>query len=278
MYNKCFPFHFISHTIYLKAGTPQGSPLSPLIYLIYVNDFPEAMNDFCSTSQFADDTALFSAAYTKSFAMNKIQKSVDMLEGWCRRWRVKLNASKSNLVFFSRLPDSDTENHKIALFNDTISPIKSARFLGVEFDEKLNFNRHFTDLHTRAVKRLSVLRAVVRAGVDKNVAMRLYKTYILPIMEYGSISFIAAPKLNLDKLQKVQNEAIRVCLKLPSYIRIDLLHESAGLEPIATRLKKHNLHLLSRMLNQNEHVRDLCSTQPDLSHLCPKSPLDTLLQ
>ena len=200
-----------------------------------------------------------------------------MLEGWCRRWRVKLNASKSNLIFFSRLPDLDPENLKIALFNDTISPVKSARFLGVEFDEKLNFSKHMADLHSRATRRMNVLRAVSRAGVDRNTAMKLYKTYIQPVMEYGSISFIAAPQLNLQRLQKIQNEAIRVCLKLPSYIRTDLLHESAGLEPIASRLKKHNLHLLSRMLNLNEHVRELCSLQPDMSSLRPKSPLDILL-
>ena len=266
-----------SNKILIKAGTPQGSPLSPLIYLIYVNDFPKAMNDICSTSQFADDTALYATAYTKRFAAAKVQKSVDMLEGWCRRWRVKLNASKSNLVFFSRLPDPDPENLKIALFNDTISPVKSARFLGVEFDEKLNFRNHITDLQSRAARRINVLRAVSRAGVDKKTAMKLYKTYILPIIDYGSISFIAAPSLNLEKLQKIQNEAIRVCLKLPSYIRTDLIHESAGLEPVITRLKNCNLRLLSRMLNQNEHVRDLCSSQPDLSHLCPKSPLDALL-
>ena len=107
--------------------------------------------------------------------------------------------------------------------------------------------------------------------------MKLFKTYILPILEYGSLSFIAAPKLNLEKLQKIQNSAIRVCLKLPRYIRISLLHECAGLEPIYDRLKRVNVKLLNSMSNHNEDVRDLIVSQPELSHLCPKSPLDHII-
>ena len=156
-------------------------------------------------------------------------------------------------------------------------PVKSARFLGIEFDEKLNFSKHIDEVEARANKRLNVIRAVTRAGVDKCVAMKLFKTYILPILEYGSLSFIAAPKLNLEKLQKIQNSAIRVCLKLPRYIRISLLHECAGLEPIYDRLKRVNVKLLNSMSNHNEDVRDLIVSQPELSHLCPKSPLDHII-
>ena len=53
-----------SKKVTLNAGTPQGSPLSPLIYIIYVNDFPEEIKETCSLSQFADDSAIWTSAYT----------------------------------------------------------------------------------------------------------------------------------------------------------------------------------------------------------------------
>ena len=179
-------------------------------------------------------------------------------------------------MIFSRLHETVTENYKIALFNDTIEPTSSAKFLGIEFDEKLNFAKHCENILGRANKRLNVLRVTTRAGVDKDVAMRLYKTYVLPLIEYGSISFIAAPKPTIDKLQKIQNEAIRICLRLPRYIRVDLLHEYAGICTIRQRLEKLNTKLLSSMMNNNEDIRELMRNHDSIHDIKPRSPHDVL--
>ena len=106
--------------------------------------------------------------------------------------------------------------------------------------------------------------------------MKLYKTYILPLLEYGSIAFLAAPISHLEKLQKVQNEGIRICLGLPRYIRINLLHECAGLDKVEDRLKKLNQRLLQTMSRENADVRILVENRHLLANLNPKSPLDKL--
>ena len=124
MYEGC-----VSHKVFLKAGTPQGSPLSPLIYIIYVNDYPESIQDNCSLSQFADDTALWTTTYTRNKAITNLQGALNRLEGWCRRWRVRLNGEKSNLLFISRGKNFDKENYALHLFNDVVRPVEKAKFL-----------------------------------------------------------------------------------------------------------------------------------------------------
>ena len=272
LYEGCY-----SQTVNLKAGTPQGSPLSPLIYIIYVNDYPEEIQKLCSLSQFADDTALWTSAYTRSHSIRKLQRALNLLESWCRKWRVKLNGEKSNLLIIQRNRDLVEENYALQLFDDIIRPTNSAKFLGVEIDRILAFKKHFDSILDCASRRLNVLRVLASNGTDAPTLMRLYKIYVRPIIEYGSVTFMSAPKTQLSRLQQMQNEAIRICLRLPRYIRTELLHEYASIEPIFVRLVMLNGKLLNTMKSKNSHIETLVNdhvSPTDNRHL---SPLDNLL-
>ena len=227
--------------------------------------------------QFADDTALWSSAYTESFALYKLQKSLNLLEGWCRRWRVKLNGDKSKLVLIARTREKSGENHALHLFNDVIRPVPCAKFLGVEIDKNLSFKNHVDSICKRANTRLNVLKVLSRSGTDAATLMRIYKIYVRPIIEYGSIAFLAAPKSQLSRLQSIENDAIRICLRLPKYIRNNLLHDYASLKPFTERLFDLNFSLLGKMVNHNVHVRKLVQEYTSPFDNCHFSPLDLVI-
>ena len=133
------------------------------------------------------------------------------------------------------------------LFDNIIRPTNSAKFLGIEIDGLLSFKKHTDSVLDRASRRLNVLRVLASNGTDAPTLMRLYKIYVRPIVEYGSAAFMSAPKTQLSRLQHIQTEAIRICLRLPRYIRTDLLHEYAAIEPIFVRLLMLNGKLLNIM-------------------------------
>ena len=245
---------------------------------MYVNDYPQSIQENCSLSQFADDTAMCTSAFTRAFAIRKLQNSLNILEGWCRRWRVRLNGEKSNLLFISRTRDKDDENYSLHLFDDIVRPVESAKFLGVTIDSKLSFKKHFESICNRASKRLNVLKVLSNAGVEAPILIRLYKCYILSLFEYGCPSFVAASKEQMNNFQKTQNSAIRVCLSLPSYIRTSLLHEYASMETVKERLCTLSTKLVARMTTHNEHISELVMNHDPANNNRHVSPLDILLR
>ena len=272
---QVFEKNISSGVINLGAGTPQGSCLSPLIYIISVNDLPTGDHHDVSQSQFADDIAVYGSADTDLAAVRKIQKAVNDIEIWCRKWRVKLNGEKSKLVIISRKREKSNENLCILLFNDVVRPTSKARFLGLEINETLSFKEHILDLSLRAEKRLNILRILAWGGTEPRTLIRLYKTYCRSLFEYGCVAFLHVPNSTLEIMQKIQNKAIRIALRLPMYISIDLLHKYACLPRIKERLHQLGSSLLGKMVTNNEVIKKLVknreTSQPH------RSPLDIIL-
>ena len=141
---------FLSDKISPVAGVPQGSVLSPLLFLIYVNDLPRPHHRQNSKSQFADDTAaLWAASKNVQFAAKLLHKDLRKLAKWCAKWRIKLNPEKTKVIIFSRSSLSRNSEPLLKLYGERLKIYPQVKFLGITFDSKFTFQKHFEEILLR---------------------------------------------------------------------------------------------------------------------------------
>ncbi len=92
-----------------------------------------------------------------------------------------------------------------------IPVVKETKFLGVIFDSKLSFIPHIKYLKAKSHKALNLLKVVSRFnwGADR-VVLRLYRALIRSKLDYGSIVYGSARKSNINMLDHIHHQGIRI--------------------------------------------------------------------
>ena len=249
-----------------KAGTPQGSVISPLIFLLFINDILDQLPPGVKASLFADDLALWVSDENLEEANRKLQDALNILTDWTRRWKLKINVGKCESVFFSMAPKEARWQPHLTIDNQEIPYNRNPTFLGIKFDRTLSFRPHVENLQAKLQKRMNVLRNLAGRswGMGKEDLRAVYLTYISSAIEYCGAAYLpATPKTILNKLQVIQNTAARIITGCCRDSPTDLLNVEAELKPITVKSQISAACAYDRSMRLPE---DNPSNEPAKSH------------
>ena len=254
----------ISSKIELKAGTPQGSALSSLLFIFYVNDTPKPPPGVL-ISKFADDMAAWTIQKQEKRAEKLIQKHLDSLSEWCNKWKIKLNPSKTQVGLFTN--SNNTKEITLNLGRVPLTVSNEIKFLGLTFDRKLTWRHHIDNVRHRMWLRINAIKAISgrNLGMQSKTLIHLYKMWIRPIALYGAPAYYSAAKTHINKIQVIQNSALRIALRRTRRTHIEDLHQEGSLTPLKAEAvrsshrfieKKVDDSLIQRLLIEHKIMLD----------------------
>ena len=197
----------------LDQGFPQGSSISPLFFLIFINDIDADQNADTTASLFADETAT-GMHDGKIRGSNRVlmQGEINKNLGWTEKWKMSVNAGKTKTIIFCT-PKADTEfDPSFTANGQLISLVGDYPFLGIDVDTGLRFITHINKIVAKCRKRVNIIKCLSSKdwGNSLEAQRTLYLTYIRVALEYDSSSWSPwCADSNIKKLLSFQNVALR---------------------------------------------------------------------
>jgi hypothetical protein len=228
----------------IEAGVPQGSILGPLLFLIYINDLVDDLN--CNVRMYADDTTLYLDYVNPVTGAQQLEDDLRKIERWAETWLVQFNPTKSESLLFSRKRNKVTPN--ITMGNKVIEEVTSHCHLGITLQRNGKWSQQIQKTVTKAKKRVDILRSLMYCLGRKSIE-KLYKSFIMPILEYGGIIWDNCNDYEKEELEKIQLAACRAITGAKKGTSHQLLYIETGLEPLAARRERQKLVQMYKMKN-----------------------------
>ena len=194
---QCFKSYLESRTQYVYVENvksnplsiqcvPQGSTLSPLLFLIYINDIPNCLEK-ANIRTFADDTTLFYSSNSLQDLEKTINEEFNHLLSYCSPNKLSVNFKKTHYMTISSIPPKSVAN-KLKLNLCNIEEKNYIKYLGIYIDKNLNWATHIQHINSKISNNLGILFRL-RHFLTLNTLKQICYSLIYPYLHYGIMSW-----------------------------------------------------------------------------------------
>ena len=196
----------------IQFGVPQGSILGPLLFVLYINDLPQCLEN-CSIHMYADDTVLYFTSLCSSEINKVVQDDLNQVAKWIERNKLILNHSKTKTMLFgSRQNLSKSPHLCIQLHGKILEKVPKFNYLGVFLDETLSWRDHVEYVSSKVSSRLGLLSRI-RACLALEASKQVYTSIVQPLFDYADAAWGEISEGCCKELQHLQNRAARIILR-----------------------------------------------------------------
>ena len=261
----------------LSMGVPQGSPLSPVLFLVFVDDLLQTLASQASIQAFADDIVIWWTVGKGESGTVLGNALLEIVLAWAQRWKVIFNPTKCKVLVISRLhhePLPDLRFDGVAL-----ECVPSLRYLGVWLDSTLCWRDHIVHVSKKALGRLRLIQrgAGTLWGFHPHILHRLVQATIFPLLFFaapvwGSAIQFQARLRPLDRVIRLGAVGTLGLLRTTSCEAAQVL---AGFLPAEFQIRQRIVEFYLRQLSYGRDLLSMDARCPGCTHAV--TPLDMLV-
>ena len=239
----------------VENGIPQGSVLSCTCFLVAMNHINDRIPHSVKSTLYVDDYAIYASGKSSDRVERRIQQGINAVEEWSRNTGLTMSISKTKALHICKVRRCSRLPPDLKLNNVAIGAKTEYKFLGVFFDEKLNWSYHIKQLRAKCVKRLDLLKLLAHTkwGSDRDIIIRLYIMLIKPKLEYGLEAFFPAKEYLTKSLDTIQNSALRIATGAFRSSPVLSLYALTGMKPPSYYKNVKLLNYYLRLLVNKSH-------------------------
>ncbi len=193
-----------------QAGLPQGSPLSPILFLFFNADLVQRRIDAHGGAiAFVDDFTAWVTGPTAQSNREGIEAIISSATEWENRSGATFEADKTAIIHFTR-KSYKTDDQPFNIKGQAVQPRESVRILGVIMDSKLKYREHMARAASKGLEAVIELRRL--KGLSPATARQLFTATVTPVVDYASNVWMHECRyksaIPINRVQKIGAQAI----------------------------------------------------------------------
>jgi hypothetical protein len=167
-----------------QAGLPQGSPLSPILFLFFNADLVQRqINSNRGAIAFINDFTAWVAGATAQSNREGIESIIEDALDWERRSGAAFEAEKTAIIHFTR-KSYKTDSQPFTIKGQVIQPKEHIKILGIIIDTKLKYKEHIVRAASKGLEAAIELRRL--RGLSPATTQQLFTSTVAPVVDYAS--------------------------------------------------------------------------------------------
>ena len=250
-------------------GLPQGSVLSPLLFIIYIAEMLGSFHNhlhnistghnisvLSKAYKFADDGTVTISGESVEHCHTVMQTICDSLLNWCRQWRLLINCDKNKtevLIIQGQKANPIRNPPMIKIGDKEIQYVEKSRVLGIILDNQLSFIHHAKDMLKRCWHQWSkIIKDTTRQnGLNTASLSLLFKTIVIPKLLYASPTWLH------KQLETFKDLWCRVLLKLIGseyHTEKSITEAVLNIPPLDLQLEINSVKFLLKCLSSDDEM------------------------